>query len=168
MSGNETSIIGNIVDDVELRPTLSGIPRVQFRVVHTTRRKDQETGQWMDGRKLFLSVTFWRDFAENVAASMKKGDPIIVSGRLYSRQYVQNESNRISYELDPESIGHDLARGTATFTRRRRNTGGSVEVDAAGLPVVYDTDYRLDPDDDLVFGAAPEEPAVERELVPAG
>jgi single-strand DNA-binding protein len=134
MYGTSITIVGNVVDEVALRPTPTGLSRVSFRVANTQRRRDRETGQWVDGHKLFVSVTFWREFAENVALSVKKGDPVVVHGRIYSRQYVRDENNHVSYEIEPESIGHDLARGVGVFEKRRRGYGASVETDNNGLP----------------------------------
>ena len=144
MYGTSITIVGNVVDEVVNRPTASGLSRVSFRVASTQRRKDRDSGKWVDGHKLFVGVTFWREFAENVAASLKKGDPVVVSGRIFSRQYVKDEANHIAYEIEPESVGHDLARGTAQFTRRRNGFSGSVELDADGMPIrAEDQGYEL-------------------------
>lgn len=89
----------------------------------------------MDGHKFFVNVICWRELAENAALSLKKGDPVVVTGRIHSRQYVREESNHVAYEVDPESIGHDLARGTSAFTKRRRGFSGSVELDADSMPI---------------------------------
>ena len=144
MYGTNITVVGNVVDEVANKPTTTGLSRVSFRVASTQRRRDRESGQWVDGHKFFVNVTFWREFAENVAASVRKGDPVIVSGRIFSRQYVRDESNHVAYELDPEAIGHDLARGTAAFTKRRRGFSGSVELDADGMPIrVTDQGYEM-------------------------
>jgi single-strand DNA-binding protein len=168
MYGTNITVVGNVVDEVVNKPTTSGLSRVSFRVASTQRRRDRESGQWVDGHKFFVNVTFWREFAENVAASVSKGDPVVVSGRIFSRQYVRDESNHVAYEVEPESIGHDLARGTATFTKRRRGFSGSVELDADGMPIrVSDQGYEMLPESDLIaddFDSA--EPA--RELSRAG
>jgi single-strand DNA-binding protein len=144
MYGTPITIVGNAVDDVELRPTDSGISRVRFRIASTQRRRDRETGQWVDGHKLFVSVTVWRELAENVAASISKGDPIVLHGRIYSRQYVVNENSKVTYEVEVDSIGHDLSRGTAVFKKRQRGLSGSVELDADGMPIQPEDDsYEL-------------------------
>lgn len=135
MFGTPITVIGNVVDDVQLTTTMSGLSRVSFRVVSTERRRDRESQAWVDGRKLFVVVTFWREVAENVAVSVKKGDPVVVTGRIYSRQYIKDESNRVSYEIEPDTIGHDLSRGVSSFSKRKRGYSGSVEVDHDGLPV---------------------------------
>jgi single-strand DNA-binding protein len=139
MYGTSITIVGNVVDDVAIRLTDSGVARLTFRVASTQRRKDS-TGTWTDGNKLFIKVTCWRDFAENVAVSIKKGDPLLVTGRIYSRQYLKDENNRVSYEIDADAIGPDLARGTSDFTRRKRGFSGSVEVDADGMPLLESDD----------------------------
>ena len=167
MNGTSITIVGNVVDEVANRPTTSGLSRVSFRVASTQRRKDRDTGKWVDGHKLFVSVTFWREFAENVAASLKKGDPVVVSGRIFSRQYVKDEANHIAYEIEPESIGHDLARGTAEFKKRKNSFSGSVELDADGMPIrAEDQGYELvdglDPVED------PDEQVPSAELVTTG
>jgi single-strand DNA-binding protein len=152
MSNSTICIVGNVVDEVVNKPTLSGLSKVSFRVASTQRRFDREAGQWVDGHKLFVNVTFWREFAENVAASLKKGDPIVVHGRMQSRQYVKDETNRVSYEIDPESIGHDLARGVSRFERRKRGFSGVVEVDESGVPALpAEDDYELLSEDAASF-----------------
>jgi single-strand DNA-binding protein len=157
MYGTPITITGNVVDDVALRTTESGLSRVSFRVASTQRRRDRDSGQWVDGHKLFVNVTFWRDFAENVASSLKKGDPIVVHGRIYSKQYMKDETSRVSYEVEPESIGHDLSRGVSRFERRRRTVAGSVVIDADGFPErTEEHGYELLTDDavsDISFGS---------------
>jgi len=153
--GTNITLVGNVVDEVANRPTTSGLSRVSFRVASTQRRKDRDTGQWVDGHKFFVNVTFWRDFAENVAVSLKKGDPVVVTGRIFSRQYIKDEANHIAYEIEPESIGHDLARGTSDFKRRKNGFSGSVELDADGMPIrIQDQGYELVEELDQPFGSA--------------
>jgi single-strand DNA-binding protein len=144
MYGTNITIVGNVVDEVVNRQTTSGLSRVSFRVASTQRRKDRESGQWMDGHKFFVNVTFWREQAENVALSVKKGDPVVVTGRIFSRQYLKEESSHVAYEVEPEAIGHDLSRGTSVFSKRRRGFSGSVELDADNMPIqVADQGYEL-------------------------
>jgi single-strand DNA-binding protein len=149
MNGTFITINGNVVDDVKLKTTESGHARLSVRVASTERRRDRASGEWVDGKQLFLNVIFWREFAENVAVSVKKGDPILVHGKISSRQYVLAEENRITYEVEADSFGLDLARGVAKFERRRRGMSGSVAVDPDGLPErADDGDYQLVVDDE--------------------
>lgn len=168
MYATSITIRGNVVDDVTLKTTASGIARVQFRVASTERRKDRESGQWVDGNSLFLSVIFWREFAENVAKSLKKGDPVVVTGRLYSRSYVKDERSCVSYEIDADSIGHDLSRGVTKFERRQRSMSGSVLVDADGLPERPEQDgYELIDDADDIY-TGPTAPRLNTQTAKAG
>ena len=71
MSGDtQITIIGNLVDDPELRFTPAGQPVARFRIASTPRYRDNSTGEWKDGDSLFLTVNVWRQVAENVAKSM--------------------------------------------------------------------------------------------------
>jgi len=151
MNETKITVVGNVVDEVVLRPTVSGVPRVSFRIVSTQRRRDRESGEWVDGHKFFVNLVFWREFAENVATSLRKGDPVVARGSIYSRQYVKEENSRITYEIEPDSIGHDLVRGVSKFSKRKRGYAGSVEVDEDGLPIQAEDDsYQLMPDDEAV------------------
>jgi single-strand DNA-binding protein len=119
MNDTYITIVGNVVDEPRLRTTSSsGVPVLSFRVASTSRRLDRETGKWQDSDRLFATVTCWRALAQNVARSLKKGQPVIVTGRFYSREYTtKDETSRVSYEVDAAAIGHDLSRGISEFTR---------------------------------------------------
>jgi len=140
MPASTITVVGNVVDDVVCRRTSGGITQLSFRVASTERRKKEETNEWYDGDQLFVRVTCWRQFAENVAASLKKGDPVIVHGKMFSRQYVKDEVSRVSYDIKADTIGHDLSRGSAEFQRRRRAISAEVEVDDSGHPALVDAD----------------------------
>ncbi|MFD9150336.1 single-stranded DNA-binding protein, partial [Streptomyces diastaticus] len=72
------TVVGNVVADPELRFTPSGAAVANFRVASTPRTFDRQTNEWTDGDTLFLSVSVWRQQAENVAESIKRGDRVIV------------------------------------------------------------------------------------------
>jgi len=91
-----------------------------FRVASTARRFDREQSTWIDGDSVFLRVTCWRQLAENVYASVRKGDPVVVTGRLATKPYEVEGQRRSSYELEATSVGFDLGRGTGSFTRAVR------------------------------------------------
>lgn len=135
MNDTSITIVGNVVDDPKLRTTTTGVPVASFRIASTSRRMDRETGSWVDNERLFATVTCWRAMARNVATSLKKGQPVIATGRFYSREYVKEETSRMSYELDAVAVGHDLARGTADFTKVARGFAlTNVELDTDGMP----------------------------------
>lgn len=145
MNDTYLTIVGNAVDDPRMRTTGAGVPVASFRIASTSRRLNHETNRWEDNERLFATVTCWRALAQNVAASVKKGQPVVVTGRFYSREYVKDEVSRMSYELDAIAVGHDLARGTSQFTKvARPHAVTSVEVDDDGIPADL-TSGRLEP-----------------------
>jgi single-strand DNA-binding protein len=98
-----------------------------FKVASSSRRYDKDTGRWADGPSLRVRVTCWRRLAEGVASSVMVGDPIVVTGRMYTRDWTAEDgTRRVSYELEAFAVGHDLARGRGKFTRTRANTVTSV------------------------------------------
>ncbi|WP_435841693.1 single-stranded DNA-binding protein [Streptomyces griseofuscus] len=112
------TVVGNLVDDPELRFTPSGSAVAKFRVASTPRTFDRQTNEWKDGDSLFLSCQVWRQAAENVAESLTRGTRVIVQGRLKQRSYDDREGvKRTVYELDVDEVGPALSRATAKVTR---------------------------------------------------
>lgn len=145
MNDTYITIVGNVVDDPRPRTTGSGVPVASFRIASTSRKMNRETNSWEDHQKLYATVTCWRAMAENVAASLRKGQPVVVTGRFYAREYTsKDEVSRMSYELDAIAVGHDLARGTSQFTKVTRAFAvTTVEVDEDGIPADL-TDERIE------------------------
>jgi single-strand DNA-binding protein len=123
------AIVGNVLTAPEWRRTTSSNQLVaNFRLASTARRFDKENRCWVDGNSLRIRVSAWRRLAENVASSIKVGDPVVVYGRLYTRDWQDEENNhRVSYEMEALAIGHDLARGRTRFYRPRPAGTTSVE-----------------------------------------
>jgi single-strand DNA-binding protein len=129
------TVVGNLVDDPKMRATPTGTPVASFRIASTSRRFDQLSGRHVDGNRLFLTVTCWQEMAANVASSLRKGQPVVVYGRLLSREYVKDEQARVTFEMTAEAVGPNLARGRADFTRASATRAvTSVAADSAGLP----------------------------------
>ncbi|AJT65775.1 MULTISPECIES: single-stranded DNA-binding protein [Streptomyces] len=115
------TVVGNLVDDPELRFTPSGAAVAKFRVASTPRTFDRQTNEWKDGESLFLTCSVWRQAAENVAESLTRGTRVVVQGRLKQRSYEDREGvKRTVYELDVEEVGASLKNATAKITK----TGG--------------------------------------------
>jgi single-strand DNA-binding protein len=123
-------VVGNVLTTPEWRRiSRTGALVANFRVASTSRRYERETGRWVDGNSLRVRVTAWRKLAEGVASSIAVGDPIVVYGRLYTRDWKdENDQNRISYEMEAFSIGHDLSKGRAKFFRTK-TTGSTSEIE---------------------------------------
>lgn len=119
MSGETViTLIGNLVDDPELRYTPAGVAVAAFRVASTPRTFDRQTNEWKDGESLFLTCSAWRQLGENVAASLARGARVIVQGRLKQRSYEDREGvKRTVFEVDVEDVGPSLLRATAAVTK---------------------------------------------------
>ncbi|MEU5210926.1 single-stranded DNA-binding protein [Streptomyces sp. NPDC020742] len=112
------TVVGNLVDDPELRFTPSGAAVAKFRVASTPRTFDRQTNEWKDGESLFLTCSVWRQAAENVAESLTRGTRVVVQGRLKQRSYEDREGvKRTVYELDVEEVGASLKNATAKITK---------------------------------------------------
>jgi single-strand DNA-binding protein len=121
------TIIGNLVDDPELRFTPSGAAVAKFRIASTPRTLDKATNEWKDGDSLFLTCNVWRQAAENVAESLTKGTRVIVSGRLRQRSYETKEGEkRTVYEIEVDEVGPSLRNATAKVNRANRGGAGGV------------------------------------------
>jgi len=119
------TLVGNLVDDPELRFTPSGAAVANFRIASTPRTYDRQSGEWKDGESLFLSCSVWRQAAENVAESLQRGMRVIVQGRLKSRSYDDREGNkRTVFEIDVDEVGPSLRSATAKVTRAMRSGPG--------------------------------------------
>lgn len=129
----QITIVGNLVDDPELRFTAAGIAVANFRIASTPRTFNKNSNSWEDGDSLFLSCSIWRQYAENVAESLTKGMRVIVVGRLKQRSYETNAGEkRTVIEIDVEDIGPALKTATAAVNKVRRDsqtTGRAVSDD---------------------------------------
>ena len=128
MAAGDTTItmIGNLVDDPELRFTPSGAAVAKFRVASTPRYLDKQTNEWKDGESLFLQCQIWRQAAENVAESLTKGMRVILSGRLKQRSYETKEGEkRTVFEVEVDEVGPSLRNATAKVTKAQRSGGQS-------------------------------------------
>src|SRR3954468_24913277 len=127
MAAGDTNItlIGNLVDDPELRFTPSGAAVAKFRIASTPRYLDKQTNEWKDGESLFLSCNVWRQAAENVAESLQRGMRVIVSGRLKQRSYETKEGEkRTVFEVEVDEVGPSLRNATAKVVKGQRGGGG--------------------------------------------
>jgi single-strand DNA-binding protein len=119
------TLVGNLVDDPELRFTPSGAAVANFRLASTPRIYDRQSGDFKDGESLFLTCSVWRQAAENVAESLQKGMRVIVQGRLKQRSYETREGEkRTVFEVDVDEVGPSLRSATAKVAKVQRSGGG--------------------------------------------
>lgn len=115
------TVHGNLVADPVQRSTATGATVVGFRIASSGRRFDKPSGEFRDGETMYISVSCWRSLAGHVLASLRKGDGVIVLGRLLSRTYDDKQGNRRSvHEVDAIAVGPDLARCAADLRRSNR------------------------------------------------
>jgi single-strand DNA-binding protein len=118
------TVVGNLVDDPELRFTPSGAAVANFRIASTPRTFDKQSNEWKDGDALFLSCSVWRQAAENVAESLQRGMRVVVQGRLKARTYETREGEkRTVFEIEVEEVGPSLKYATAKVSRTTRSGG---------------------------------------------
>ena len=144
MATNSVTVIGNLVDDPELRFTPSGVAMTKVRVA--VNRRYQKAGEWQEETS-FFGGTLWRDAAESVAESLHKGDRVIITGRLEQRSWETQEGDKRSIvEIAVDEMGPSLRWATAQVTRTPRGNGDWAGATAATTPAapVGRTDYGPD------------------------
>lgn len=120
------TVVGNVVDEVELRFTPAGAAVAKFRIASTPRTFDKETNAWKDGQTLYLPVSVWRQQAEHCAESLAKGMRVVVQGRLSQRSYEDREGvKRTVFELEGDEVAVSLKMATAKVTKASSSGGGS-------------------------------------------
>jgi single-strand DNA-binding protein len=112
------TISGNLTADPAAFASRTGDPFAKFRVASTSRVFDRTEGRYRDGEKVFLDVTCWRRLAENVLATLQKGDAVLVTGRLRQRSYEDQQGVRHTVvEISADAVAADLARCPARLVR---------------------------------------------------
>ncbi|WP_082486841.1 single-stranded DNA-binding protein [Frigoribacterium sp. Leaf186] len=112
------TLTGIIATDPRALVTQSGLSITSFRLASTQRRYDRVKGEWLDGETNWYTVTAFRQLAENVLGSLRKGQRVVVTGRLRIRSWEAGDRSGMTVEVDADAIGHDLTWGTSTFERR--------------------------------------------------
>ncbi len=137
MPANSVTLIGNLVDDPELRFTPSGVALAKVRFAVNRRYQDRNK-EWQEETS-FFGGTLWRDAAENCAESLTKGTRVIVTGRLEQRSWeTQDGDKRSVVEVAIDEIGPSLRWATAAVTRSPRSGdsfGGGKQPSTPAAPV---------------------------------
>jgi len=127
MSDNIT-VRGFVATEPKSSTTPGGVATASFRLGSTDRRYDRATGAWVDGNTNWFTVQGYRQLAGNIGCSIKKGQRVIVMGRLKMRSWENDGRIYHVAEIAAESVGHDLMWGSANFIR----TASNGPQDAAG------------------------------------
>ena len=126
ISGVQVTIVGNIGADPEMRYTPTGQAVTSFSV-GSQNRSYKKDDKWVDTGTTWYRVIAWRDLAENIAQSLKRGNRVIATGSLVSRDWEDKEGNkRTSWELTADACGPDLAfANVAVAPRAKRARAGA-------------------------------------------
>lgn len=149
---NDTiTIMGFIGNDPGGNTTAGGVPVVNFRVGSSQSRYDAKTQTWIDTGTNWYNVSAYRQLAVQARASLQKGHPVIVTGRLRARDWDNGTARGTSLDIDAEAIGHDLRWGTSAFVRNRPAAGRASSSDAAeSMPADRDPASESEMDEDSV------------------
>jgi len=130
MNDTLITLAGWLGNDVSLRQA-GDHPVASFRIATTPRRFQRKTNSWVDGDTQWYTVSAWRDLADNCAESLRRGDPVVVHGRLRVQKWTGSSGAEMtSCEIDATFVGHDLSRGTSRFTRTPKPAAAPVEAGA--------------------------------------
>jgi single-strand DNA-binding protein len=116
------TVSGNLTADPEIRFTKSGTSVASLRVASSDRKKDAN-GNWSDGEPCYLSVSVWKRMGENVTETLRKGDAVVITGRLRQSSYTKQDGTQVTaYEVEADDIAPSLGRATASLHRNSKQT----------------------------------------------
>lgn len=158
MGETYVTLWGNIATDPRRMTTPGGVSILKFRLACTASRRDPQTGEYTDGVTSWYTVTCWRELAENAAGSLEKGDPVVVYGRQVVRDWETDDKKGTDVSIDAMTVGHDLRRGRAKFSRIKRAAAMTAESAANGGAVDARGGAAATADDHPVEGGPSRDP----------
>ena len=129
------TITGLTATDPRHLITSEGVAISSFRFASTDRRYNKATDKWEDGDTTWFTVSAFRGLAENVKASVKKGERLIITGRLRIRDWETDDRKGTDVEIEADAIGHDLTWGTSQFIRNPRENVDTEQAAETTSPV---------------------------------
>lgn len=133
MTETVLTVVGHVGTDVDHRKVGESTDLSTFRLATTPRRWDRDQKAYVDGTTTWFTVQCWRHLAVHVRDSVRRGDPVVVVGRLKTEEWTRDDVRHSRQYLEAGSVGHDLSRGTSTFTKAPRR---------AEAPTVDSTEVR--------------------------
>ena len=148
--GGYVTLVGFVAQDPILRETKNGVLVTDLRVGATPRVQDRVSNEWRDGDTSYYNVSCWRKLGENVRASLRKGDPVMIKGKFRSRTFTdKNGVTRNVIDIMADTVGHDMNRGVANYLRQPRPTATESDP-AAEVPQDMADDRELTEDRDII------------------
>jgi single-strand DNA-binding protein len=116
---NQITLRGYVTAEPKFwQATPTRIPLAEIRVGSTPRRLNRETGEWLDGDTSYYTVKCWRRLAVNVASCLRKGDMVLIRGKVITRTWQDDQQrSRTQVQVEADSVGHDLSFGWSHFNR---------------------------------------------------
>ncbi len=130
MTDTILNMIGHVGTDIDHRRVGSGTDLSTFRLAATPRRWDRSQRQYVDGTTNWITVQCWRALAVHVRDSIRRGDPVVVVGKLKTEQWTKEGVQNSRFILEATSVGHDLARGVSRFRKTPRPIASVTDADA--------------------------------------
>jgi single-strand DNA-binding protein len=101
----QVTIVGNVTSDPQVGVTPKGDTRASFSVAVNERIKNDD-GTWGDGDPTFYRVMAWRQTADGVAETIRKGNRVIVVGKFNPKEYKASDgTNKTSLDITAEEVG---------------------------------------------------------------
>ncbi len=117
MNDIQVVLRGNLASDPRFVQFDDGNTVTSFRLASTSSWFDRERNTWVDRRTTYVSVNCRRALADSARQSLRKGHPVVVTGRLWERAWVKEDRSGRTLEVEAETVGHDLTFGISAFTR---------------------------------------------------
>jgi single-strand DNA-binding protein len=128
-SFNQVTLMGNLTRDPELRQIPSGQSVCSFSLALNRRYKSGD-GEWQEATD-YVDIVAWAALGERVAQYVTKGRPVLVSGRLQSRQWEQDGQKRNKLEVVANEVTFLGSRDSGDSEGNSNNTGAAIKPAAA-------------------------------------
>jgi single-strand DNA-binding protein len=114
---------GNLVQDPAQQVAANGMRVTRFRMASHGRRYDRNVGDFVNTDPVYMSVVCWRQLGDNVMQSLRKGDSVVVMGRLTFHEWddPNGGGRRNTYEVQASAVGPDLSRYKVELIRPLRD-----------------------------------------------
>lgn len=136
MTDTVMHMVGHVGTDVDYRKVGSGTDLSTFRLATTPRRWDRNQRAYVDGTTSWITVQCWRTLALHVRDSIRRGDPILVIGKLKTEEWTKDDVRNSRFVLEAITAGHDLNRGVSAFEKVVRQVEVAVDDSAAAVEAI--------------------------------
>ncbi|MBA3311007.1 MAG: single-stranded DNA-binding protein [Nocardioidaceae bacterium] len=136
MTDTVMHMVGHVGTDVDYRKVGSGTDLSTFRLATTPRRWDRNQRAYVDGTTSWITVQCWRTLALHVRDSIRRGDPVLVIGKLKTEEWTKDDVRNSRFVLEAVTVGHDLNRGVSSFEKVVRQVEATVDDSAAAVEAI--------------------------------